>query len=525
MKEQKGFGKGLSNVAQWIVALISFLAFAFFSVVGLVQTCHVDIDFSKDNIEHVTFLNDNILLNLAVLAVFLMLAVLLMRVSVKRKTAVLVGAVSIALSAAIGVWWVLSSKSLPSADSLRIITAAQEVIKGNMQALTETFYFKTYPFQTGYLLFAEGFLRLFGSGALIPFQLLNVLFVVAAEIAMLLITKELFNDARVELLTAILLGLCIQPMLLSTFLYGTLPGMALAIWSAYFVIRAMRTKKLAVLIPALVLIALAIFLKKNFWIVLLAESILLMLFVIREKKWLFVSFIAVAAVLSITLPMLSQKIYEEKAGEPFGKGTPQMAWLVTGFRDSSLCAGWYNGYTNNILMQNDYNYDATLAQCKLDFAERVDELIHRPVYLGSFFYHKITSQWNEPAYQTIWSSATSDRSGEVSDLIESLSKGPASDAFNAYCNQLMQFVYIAMTVAFFVFLRKKEERSEARMIIPTILVGAVLYHALFEAKSQYAIIYVPMMLPYAAYGMKRLSETVFHKKTEAAKPEAVKTEE
>ena len=512
MKEQNSFSKGLSGAAQWIVALISFLAFAFFSVVGLIQTCHVDIDFSKDNIEHVSFLNDNILLNLAILLVLVFLAVLLMRVNVKRKTVVFVGAVSIAISTGIGVWWVLSSKSLPSADSLRIITAAQEVIKGNMSALTDTFYFRTYPFQTGYLLFAEGFLRLFGLDQLIPFQLLNVLFVAATEIAMLFITKELFNDPRVELLTAVLLGLCIQPMLLSTFLYGTLPGMCLAIWSVYFVIRAMVKQKFSALIPAAILIALAILLKKNFWIVLLAESILLILFVIREKKWVFTSFVAVAVALSCVLPVISQKVYEEKAGEAFGKGTPQMAWLVTGFRDSSLCAGWYNGYTNNILMQNDYDYDATLATCKADFSERFDELIHRPVYLASFFYHKITSQWNEPAYQAIWSSATSDRSGEVSSFVKSLSKGAASDSINAYFNQLMQFVYVAMTLAFFVLLTKKEERSEVRMIIPTIIVGAALYHALFEAKAQYAIIYVPMMLPYAAFGMKKLMEKVTSQK-------------
>lgn len=516
MKDHEELGKGLSNVAQWIVTLISFLAFAFFSIIGLVQTCHVDIDFSKDNIEHVAFLNDNILLNLIPLFVLLALAVLLMRAKVQRKTAVFVGAISIAVSTGIGVWWVLSSKSLPSADSLRIITAAQEVIKGNMKALTDTFYFRTYPFQTGYLLYAEGFLRLFGSNQLIPFQLLNVLFVSAAEIAMLMITKDLFNDARVELLTAILLGLCIQPMLLSTFLYGTLPGMCLAIWSMYFVIRAMGKRRFVSLLPAAVLIGLAIVLKKNFWIVLLAESILLLLFIVREKKWAFASFVVIAAAISIALPMLSQKIYEDKAGESFGKGTPQMAWLVTGFRDSSLCAGWYNGYTNYVLMRNNYDYDATLKQCKLDFAERFDVLIHRPIYLTSFFYHKITSQWNEPAFQSIWSSATSERSGEVSNFIMSLRKGPASDAFNAYCNQLMQFVYASMTVAFFAFLRNKEERSEMRMIIPTILVGAVFYHALFEAKSQYAIIYVPMILPYAAFGIKWLSEAVFCKKKELA---------
>lgn len=519
MKQKQTFFSWLSNAAQWIVALLAFLAFAFFSAVSLVQTCHVDLDFSKDNIEHVSFLNDNILLNLAVLAVLILLAVLLMRVSVKRKTAVWVGAVSIALSSAIGVWWVISAKALPGADSLRIISATQEAIKGNMNAMMDTFYFRTYPFQTGYMLFAEGFLRLFGSNQLTLFQLFNVLFVAAAEIAMLLIAKELFQDPRVELLTAILLGLCIQPMLLSTFLYGTLPGMSLAIWSMYFVIRAMTKKKLMPLLPAVLLIALAILIKKNFWIVLMAESILLVLFALREKKWLISVFVAAAVALSCVLPVATQKFYEGRVGEPFGKGTPQMAWLVTGFRDSSLCAGWYNGYTNNILKNNNYDYDVTLAQCKADFAERVEIFASRPIYFGSFFYHKITSQWNEPAYQSIWSSATHDRSGEISAFVRSLSKGEASDAINAYFNQLMQFVYVAMTISFFVLLRKKDERSEARMIVPVILIGAALYHAIFEAKAQYAIIYVPMMLPYAAFGMKALSERIFRKKQIPVKTE------
>jgi hypothetical protein len=44
------------------------------------------------------------------------------------------------------------------------------------------------------------------------------------------------------------------------------------------------------------------------------------------------------------------------------------------------------------------------------------------------------------------------------------------------------------------------------MLIPLILIGAVLYHALFEAKSQYAVLYVPMMAPYAAFGLKKFGE-------------------
>ena len=97
-------------------------------------------------------------------------------------------------------------------------------------------------------------------------------------------------------------------------------------------------------------------------------------------------------------------------------------------------------------------------------------------------------------------------------FVQDLGKGNAAEIMNDYLNQLMQFVYVTMAVGFFILLVKKEERSEVRMIIPLILVGAALYHALFEAKSQYAIIYVPMMLPYAAYGVKQLSERIRFKK-------------
>ena len=55
------------------------------------------------------------------------------------------------------------------------------------------------------------------------------------------------------------------------------------------------------------------------------------------------------------------------------------------------------------------------------------------------------------------------------------------------------------------------------MIIPMILVGAVLYHALFEAKAQYSIIYVPMMLPYAAFGIHALSECIKPRKEKLPK--------
>jgi uncharacterized membrane protein len=519
MKKTRAFNERFSNFSEAFIAAVSMIAFGVLSFVSLVQTCHIDMYYSKDNNEHVEFLSDNILVNLVILLVLVALAVLFMRANVKRRTVRWVGAIAIVSSAVIGVWWVLASKAVPGADSSSIITAARQIVQGNTNILKESTYFYVFPFQTGFLLYAEGFLRLFGSNATTLFQLSNVLLVCVAYIAVLKLARVLFDDTRVELLTAILLGLCIQPMLLSTFLYGTIPGMTLAIWSIYFVAKAMKKKRLTQLIPAAILIALAVLLKKNFLIVLIAESIMLLIFALRNKRALALAFVALMAGLTMLLPTLVQKQYEIRADADFGKGTPQMAWLTTGFRESSLCSGWFNSYTTNVLRENGMDYDKALSQSKADLMEQLTMFASRPRYLASFMYKKVTSQWNEPAYQCIWSSAVGERSGEVSNFVISLGTGTASDAINAYFNQLMQFVYVSMTITLVVLCFHKEKRSEQRMIIPLILFGAALYHALFEAKSQYAIIYVPMMLPYAAFGIAYLHDWMakkfFTRKNEA----------
>ncbi len=512
MKKTRAFNERFSNFSEAFIAVISMITFGVLSIVSLLKTCHIDMYYSKDNNEHVEFLNDNVLVNLVVLLVIVALAVLLMHANVKRRTVRWVGAIAIACSAAIGVWWVLASKAVPVADSGSIITAAQQIVQGSTNILTANTYFYVFPFQTGYLLYAEGFLRVFGSNAITLFQLSNVLLVCATFVAILKLARILFDDTRVELLTAILLGLCIQPMLLSTFLYGTIPGMTLSIWSIYFVAKAMKQKRLMQLIPAAVLIALAVLLKKNFLIVLIAEIIILLVFALRNKRALTLAFAALMAALTFLLPTLVQKQYEIRADTNFGKGTPQMAWLATGFRESSLCSGWFNSYTTSVLRENDMDYDKALSQSKADLKEQLTMFASRPRYLASFMYKKVTSQWNEPAYQCIWSSAyTGQRSGEVSNFVIGLGAGTASDAINAYFNQLMQFVYVSMTITLIVLCFQREKRNEQRMIIPLILFGAALYHALFEAKSQYAIIYVPMMLPYAAFGMAHLHDWLVKK--------------
>ena len=38
-------------------------------------------------------------------------------------------------------------------------------------------------------------------------------------------------------------------------------------------------------------------------------------------------------------------------------------------------------------------------------------------------------------------------------------------------------------------------------VLPVILLGGFLYHMLVEGKSQYILVYIPLLLPYAAFGL------------------------
>ena len=488
------------------ILAVTMAVFLFFAVVGLVSTCTVDIGFTATNNEHVSFLADNVFRNLLFLLVFFCIArivLLLPAGGEKHRPLLLKGALVLAVTG-MGCWWVLSTHTLPCADAQTILEEAARLARGNYESLIATSYFRIFPFQLGYLLYAEGFFRVFSENAIVAIQLVNVLWVDVAFLALLAITRELFHDDRLELLTGVLLLFCLQPVFLCTFPYGVLPGLGLSLGGVYFVVAYMRDHAIWRLIPAALLLALAIALRKNCTILLIACCIGLALHVLKTKQLSGLMGIAVMAVLAWLIPFGVQKSYEVRTDAVFGQGTPQGAWLVTGFEESSMCCGWFGSYTTTVFSDNGFDREKTEKQIAQDFSERMAVFADRPRYLASFLYKKVVSQWNEPAYQSIWSSAVSPHEGKPAPLAESLLFGEAGESMKQYFNDYVQFVYLCFALGLAFLVKKERRMTDAVVILPLTVFGAFLYHALFEAKAQYALVYLPMMLPFAAYGAKRI---------------------
>ncbi len=75
----------------------------------------------------------------------------------------------------------------------------------------------------------------------------------------------------------------------------------------------------------------------------------------------------------------------------------------------------------------------------------------------------------------------------------------------ALMNQVQQLIFFGFAAAL-VFLWRRREITQC--LLPLIVLGGILYHLLFEAKSQYALAFFLLMIPMAAWGIGRLFETI-----------------
>ena len=144
--------------------------------------------------------------------------------------------------------------------------------------------------------------------------------------------------------------------------------------------------------------------------------------------------------------------------------------------------------------------DAAAEASKTVIQERLEVFKEDKAYTNDFFAKKIASQWNEPSYQSIWTNQVRGRYGEPGKLAEWV-MGEGEARVKSYMNAFQQLIFLLSAIgAIFMMRRRRVELS----LIPIVILGGFLYHALFEAKSQYAITYFILMIPIAVYGLNAL---------------------
>lgn len=509
-----------ANKAEFIVVnilcLFIFLAFGYIGIMSFFETSVFD----QTNLasELVIFEGDNIILNLFFTALFIALLFWLRRFyDFFAMVSIRILEIGLAVWAAIlGVIWIYSVTSVPAADSANLFEAATNSANDDYSKFFNNsgFYFSEYynghnyfhffPFQLGFVFFSEIVYRIFGTDSSMPVQIINVLSLASAYFALARITALLFKRKSIEFIAILLLAVCFQPVFLCTFVYGNIIGMSTAVWACLFLIKYFQTNRWVWIIPAACLLMLSTIVKYNNLIYLVAFVIMLILHAVKNKKWQSLAFALAMCILCVGSSKLIIMSYEARANTQFESGLTQTMYFDLGLQESPMAPGWYTKTAVNDYMKGGFDAERGNAVAQTSIDRRLEEMSDDLGYAFDFFGKKILSQWNEPSYESIWISQVKQHSHELSDLAKDIyNNGFRGQLFALHFNFYMQILFVLFALGIYLLFIDRKTNIET-VLLPLVLLGAFGYHLLFEAKSQYACTYIPLLVPTAAYAMNKI---------------------
>lgn len=403
------------------------------------------------------------------------------------------------------VGWVLVSQSTQWSDSRSVMQAAANIRMGNYADFEPGAYLDVFTNQKGLVLFFSLLSVVFGGNNYVAVEMLNA---AAAVLACWAVYRLMLRACGNELAaTLALLAVCLfYPLALYTsFTYGTLLGLALALWSMERLLGYLAERRWRQTICAGVLAALACALKSNYLVCCIAIGIVLLVDLLRARSLkalgalalLAASLVAVTALTDLGLSRMTDGRSEQ------ARGVPYTFWIETGLQESACAPGWFEQATLDQYLGEDAQQTAAAARARVE--ERARDLRSDPPGALTFFSRKICSQWCEPTFQSLWlvrvrKSGVAEPSALMMQIQSPFSK--LSRGLSALADLAQPLGYLGALL--FVLLMGRRARLGS-LVGLVAFIGGFGFHALWEAKAQYAMPYFVMLLPYAAYGFGLLA--------------------
>lgn len=453
-------------------------------------------DYEPESLERVIFQRDNVLVSLLLLGAGVLICRFL-SAALQQVSPGKIAGISLALTFLLGSAWVWMAQAVPINDAGILYFTAKGMAQGDPGLLwTHADYYRANTHQAGFLLYAELCQRVFGRGSILPQGLFNVAFLTGACAALLHMLWLSAHNRRALAAAALLMPLCAQGLLFCTFQYGVLPGLCLGLWSLDFVLAHVRGRRLGWL--AVPLMALAAALKQNYLILAVALAGGLLLYAISARR---LSSLVLAAALAAAAwlgPALCIRVVEARTGFSFSPTLPKTTWLAMGMQDGPLAPGWYNRYPLNLLAKTGGG-EAASRVIHEDIAARLSEFRADPQEALAFYRDKFVSQWSESTWESIFLNRVMPGRGAalLSDVpaLETWMEGYALALYVGFAAGLLLWAVRLWRFA------APWDSLFAPLVLAIGVLGGLLFHMLFEAKSQYLFPYAMMMLPLAAMGL------------------------
>ena len=395
------------------------------------------------------------------------------------------------------------------ADAATVFNTAKKFAQGDFSAFFKSGYIERYPQQAGLVLY-DSLLQKISESPAVSFSA-NAVFVLGINFFILKIALFLSKERVAALLTVLLSFAFLPQFFFILFAYGLIPGFFFMILAFYHAIRFSHKHKIHNAIIAVVSISIAICLKQNYLIGMIAIALWWLLDLFKSRGWglLRPALAILALLICFSVPSkLVLSYYEHKTEGDLSGGTPTVLWIVMGtdLDNRQRAPGWYNSFNYSTYTKSGYDPEraAEIGRAKLE--NNLEKMKADPKKTLSFFKDKTISQWCDPMFQSVWTGPLEAcKQSTHTPLLQSIYSGGDAEKQIARLSKYVVILTFGFTLACLI-LRRKERNG--RELLLMFFIGGLLFQTFWEGKSQYTYPYVFILIPIAAIGILTVAERI-----------------
>ena len=494
----------LYDIAKYFILILFALIAVYLVYLAGFSTALIDYD------ERSYMIGDSFIINLLVLAAFLAVCCIVFyrspkarrfidRVNADERFSAKCRRICLGMIATAALLFVLTARINSIADQLDIMRTADEFLNGDYSAFEPGGYVNRYPNQLGIILVLCFFGNIFGTYNYLIFQACNVAALVTLYDAFAKLSDETGHSRFEGIAVIIASGLFLPAIFYTTFSYGTLIGLSLSVNGlkhAYYYTKTYKTKDL---IWSAVLLFAALIAKTNYMIFVIGVLVFLVVRLIKRfDKRLFIPIVLTLCILLGTSKVVNG-VTTLVTGMDVADGTNSWSWIAMGMSENDTrYNGWYSSYNYESYADAGYDSERQGAAAKAVVKDELREFLSHPAYAVKFFAGKNASQWNDPDYQSLWVNRTRLHYGEQPYLIYRLLSADGADRVAAVENYF-QFILFFGALVYALFSKKK---NDVDLFYEVTVIGGFIFHTFWEAKGQYTMPYVMLMIPLSVEGYR-----------------------
>lgn len=519
MKRQKSMDilwDGVVSLYKYIVTGFFWAILFLLAYYCMFSTCFI----SCDTKETTFFVKDSVVRNLLSLTLVIIFIVIAKRAAKRKTINEFVNRVNedevfyrrcrnilLWMIFGLSVMWVISTQYEAGADQFIVQDVAYYLSIRSDTPFMPGNYLDGYHNQIGLVFLSWLFSLVFGGCNFLAFQLMNAL-------GLMWFYRELtevcgiFKFKNTVRLAVLCVGILFFPLIMYTsFVYGTILGLACSVTAIKNELLCVEQRSAWRGAAAVFYITLAVMLKNNYLIFMVAMMIYGAVEAFR-KRWCRLLLLPVLIIVVFFLQSSATlKLARHMSGAPLDQGMSSWSWIAMGLQEGEHRApGWYNHYNLNSYGESGFQTDAHEKMAKEHVRESVDFFKENRNETIRFFTQKTASQWCNPNFQSFWIVQFRASQIRMSNWIWEFTSVKGTDSASRFLD-LLEFNILIGAILYCLFYWKREGYVQS-LILPMILVGGFVFHMFWEAKGQYVIVYFALLLPYAAAGFSSLTDQI-----------------